>query len=165
MQFRTKFIIDKKFQYSFFLRNLTLLFFTFFLIFITIFVWKVYEVKQGFLLKPPTASEMEAWAEENKIDITSPEYLRQYMLKAKVYTYFQLLWKPLLAILLLNVLILFIANIYYSHRIVGPIFRLKRMLERKTKGEEVNPIFFRKNDNFHDLAELINKILFPDKFK
>jgi len=39
--------------------------------------------------------------------------------------------------MVINVIVLVIANIYYSNTIIGPIYRLKMFLERKIRGEEV----------------------------
>lgn len=150
-------IVDKKFQYSFITKNLILLCFTFFLIFAVISMWEKYQVKQGFLLSPPENTQIIAWAKANNVDVNSAEFMRQFILQAKVYTFFQLLWQPMVIVLVLNALILIIANVYYSNTIVGPIYRLKALLEKKIRGEKVEPLHFRKNDEFHDLAELINK--------
>jgi methyl-accepting chemotaxis protein len=152
-------IVDKKFQYTFITKNLILLCFTFFLIFAVIGLWEKYQVNQGFLLRPPENAQIIAWAKANNVDMNSAEFMRQFILQAKVYTFFQLLWQPMAIVLIINALVLILANIYYSNTIVGPIYRLKALLERKIRGEKVEPLHFRKNDAFHELAELINKTL------
>ena len=135
------------------------MFFTFLLIFIILSAWEKFQVNQGFLLRPPQNSEIIAWAKANNVRQDSAEFMRQFILKAKVYTYFQLLWKPMALVLVINVIVLVIANIYYSNAIVGPIYRLKLLLEQKIRGENVEALHFRRNDAFHELAELINNVM------
>ena len=156
---RKKLIVDKKFQYSFIKKNIQLLLFTFLLIFIVISLWEKFQVEQGFLLRPPENREIINWAKINHVGLDSAEFMRQFILRAKVYTFFQLLWKPMALVLVINVLVLFIANVYYSNTIAGPIHHLTMLLERRLKGENIEALHFRKNDAFYDLAELINKTL------
>jgi len=157
MKDRKILIVDKTFQYSFIKKNILLMLFTFLLIFIVLSIWEKLQVRQGFLLRPPQNGEIIAWAKANNVSEGSAEFLRQFILRAKVYTFYQLLWMPMLLVMVINVIVLVIANIYYSNTIIGPIYRLKMFLERKIKGEEIEPLHFRKNDAFYDLAELVNK--------
>ena len=159
MPIRKKYIVDKSFQYGLILKNLVMLFFTFALIVAVLFVWEKYQTKQGFLIRLPQNSAVIAWAKENNVSPGSAEFMQQFIKMSTVYTFFDLLWKPLALVFALNLLILTAANIYYSNKIAGPIYRLKNELERKLNGEEVEPVFFRKNDAFHDLAVLINRFM------
>lgn len=159
MKLRTMFIVDKQFQYSFILKNLILLVFSFVLVFLAIRVWEQNQVKQGFLIRPPKNIEVMEWAKANNIKPDSAEYARRFIEAGTVYTVFSLIWKPIVTVLVLNIIILVLASIYYSHRIAGPIYRLKKLLEEKIKGGHIEPVYFRKNDEFQELAELINKVL------
>jgi methyl-accepting chemotaxis protein len=159
MNMRRILIVDKKFQYAFILRNLALLLIAFVMIFAFIKIWEKRQTEQGFLLRPPPNYEMIAWAQQNNIEIGSAAFLQGFIEKARVYTFFGLLWQPLAAILIINVIILVIANIYHSHRIAGPIHRLKKVLEQKLNGENVAPVRFRENDSFQELADVVNKLI------
>jgi methyl-accepting chemotaxis protein len=159
MDLRKSFIIDRKFQYKFILKNLMLMVFTFVLIIGVLKWWEMRQLKQGFLLRMPQNSVVVAWAKQNNVPIESAAFLREFLRRAEPYTFFDLLWKPLGLVLVINVIVLIIANIYYSHRIVGPIYRLKKELERKLNGEKINAINFRKKDAFQELADIINKVL------
>ncbi|MCX5777890.1 MAG: hypothetical protein NTU66_01510 [Elusimicrobia bacterium] len=159
MNIRKIFIVDRKFQGNFIFKNLLLLVIAFVMLFGAIKVWEKYQVNQGFLLRPPQNSSVVAWAQQNNVPLDSAQFLREFIRRAQVFTFFDLIWKPLLLVLLINILILVIANIYYSHKIAGPIFRLKSQLQRKLNGEDIPAIRFRKNDPFQELAELINKVL------
>jgi len=47
-----------------------------------------------------------------------------------------------------------------SNRLVGPIFRLVREATKVAEGKKnVVPVTFRKNDHFHELADVYNKIV------
>ena len=45
-----------------------------------------------------------------------------------------------------------------SHRIAGPVFRLKREIGRLANGEDVAPLSFRPGDYWHDVAQEFNKL-------
>ncbi|MBI4375194.1 MAG: hypothetical protein HY549_01970 [Elusimicrobia bacterium] len=67
---------------------------------------------------------------------------------------------PALVIALaLNLAISLFAGLYYSHRLAGPIYRIRRALQEAQEGKPVPPIVLRKNDQFKDLAEDINRLL------
>lgn len=51
------------------------------------------------------------------------------------------------------------AGIFYSHRLAGPICRIRRTLQEAHEGKTVDPIVLRKNDEFKELAEDLNRIL------
>lgn len=159
MKQRKRYIVDSRLQYSIIGKNILLLLFTFALIAATLFFWEKMQTKQGFLIRLPQNSEVAAWAQENNVRVDSAEFLRQFIKMARVYTFFDLLWKPLAAVLLLNIIILIAANVYLTNKIAGPIHRLKIVLQNKLDGVETEPVHFRKNDEFSDLAELVNRVL------
>lgn len=46
-----------------------------------------------------------------------------------------------------------------THRIAGPLYKLRLELQRMLQGEDINPIRFRKDDEFQDLPDLINRLV------
>jgi hypothetical protein len=48
--------------------------------------------------------------------------------------------------------------IRFSNRFVGPMLRLRRSLRQLVQGEDVEPIIFRDNDFWHDLAVDFNTL-------
>ena len=46
--------------------------------------------------------------------------------------------------------------IRFSHRVVGPLIRLEREMQRLAEGESVRPLRFRENDYWHGLAKRFN---------
>lgn len=55
---------------------------------------------------------------------------------------------------------LFLYGIFYSHRIAGPLFKLKRYLRDRANGEVHRPIAFRKHDYFKELAHAVNDYIY-----
>ncbi|MBI4050918.1 MAG: methyl-accepting chemotaxis protein [Elusimicrobia bacterium] len=56
-------------------------------------------------------------------------------------------------------LITCLAGIIYSHRLAGPIYHFKRVIEETLQGKKPETIILRKNDEFKDLAEVLNQLL------
>lgn len=54
--------------------------------------------------------------------------------------------------------VIFIFAIYISHRIAGPIYRIKSIIHDIGEGKIDTPIYLRKTDELHDLAEELNKM-------
>jgi hypothetical protein len=158
---KRKYLIDKKFQFSFIFRNFIFLLVSFLLVFGIMLVWNVAKFRQGFLIQPPKNEQIEEWAKKNNVDPGSGEYAYQFILQAKTYTFFDITWKPLLVVFVLDALFLSLANVYYSHKIAGPIFRLKMYFEGLSRDKESKPLTFRKTDRYEyqQLAKTINKAL------
>lgn len=69
-----------------------------------------------------------------------------------LYTYF---W-PAVS---LAMILIFLHSIRASHKIAGPLYRFKLVLEALKEGEISSPISIRKGDYLHPEAELINQVL------
>lgn len=57
----------------------------------------------------------------------------------------------------LGVLMVFILGLLLSHKVAGPIYRLKGHLKKITAGEEAGNLFFREKDFFKELPPLVNE--------
>ncbi len=57
---------------------------------------------------------------------------------------------------LLFLLITFLLSIFLSHRIAGPLYKLRRAVEDVSKGNFDQRITFRKNDHFVELQDSFN---------
>jgi len=67
-------------------------------------------------------------------------------------------WGLFLRILLISPLVI-ILGIVLSHRIAGPIYRIRDIMDRVAAGEYNLRIFLRKTDELKDMAESINKVV------
>lgn len=52
--------------------------------------------------------------------------------------------------------LIFLTCIFITHKIAGPLFKLKKFLKEITQGSEINELYFRKGDYFHDVAQSVN---------
>jgi nitrogen fixation/metabolism regulation signal transduction histidine kinase len=64
----------------------------------------------------------------------------------------------LLAVLFLGMFFVGIISLIYSHRIAGPIYRLKKTIEDLQEGNEIGRIKVRPGDEFQDLANSLEKL-------
>lgn len=64
----------------------------------------------------------------------------------------------LLAVILGTVVVLFL-GLHYSHRIAGPLFNLKRVLQRVGNGDLNTPMRIRSHDEFHDVEAAVNQMI------
>jgi signal transduction histidine kinase len=65
------------------------------------------------------------------------------------------------SIIIILLLVLFgvgIAALLFSHRIVGPIFRIKRYIDMLADGQDIPPVKIRKNDEFQDVADSLERL-------
>jgi signal transduction histidine kinase len=49
--------------------------------------------------------------------------------------------------------------IVLTHRIAGPLYRIKKTLNELIDGKDATPISLRRNDELKDLTELINRLI------
>ena len=61
-------------------------------------------------------------------------------------------WPPLIVV----IVILGVLSIFVSHKIAGPVYRLKRSLEQITAGDLALRVHLRKGDDLQDLADQLN---------
>jgi hypothetical protein len=52
-----------------------------------------------------------------------------------------------------------LAGLVLTHRVAGPIWKVRAQLKKFLEGEEIGTIKFRKRDEFQDLPDLINKLV------
>jgi nitrogen fixation/metabolism regulation signal transduction histidine kinase len=64
----------------------------------------------------------------------------------------------IMAVLFLGMLFVGIMSLIYSHRIAGPIYRLKNSIEALQEGKEIDCIKLRPSDEFQDLADSMEKL-------
>ena len=140
-QQRRHYLIASRFQIRFALQILLLLLFTSIVI-----GWTVYYAAW-------TASEtqLQRLVVDKKINQADALRFRQ-----AVRT--ELGEKTLLRLFLL-IFVAFVFTIFATHRMVGPIRHIENTLQRRLRGEPIQPIRLRKTDEFQHLAEMINEVL------
>jgi methyl-accepting chemotaxis protein len=71
----------------------------------------------------------------------------------------EVLWLPMLISSLTGVLLVMVLGLFYSHRIAGPMFNLKRMMQQAGAGHLGIVMKIRKNDEFHDVENAFNLMI------
>lgn len=71
----------------------------------------------------------------------------------------EVLWLPLLISSLVGSLVILVFGLFYSHRLAGPLFNLKRTMGKIAKGEWHVRVGIRKNDEFQDVKESLNDLV------
>ena len=67
--------------------------------------------------------------------------------------------KPLIIIMPIVFVVLAVMVIFISHRIAGPLYRLKQFMEKIENGDYSVTLKFRKNDAIHDVADSFNRMV------
>jgi len=130
---RKQYIVDKKFQYKFVLMLIFFIFLTVLTVSFTTFyvIWQ--NVIEEFFFVPEASKKLG--------DI----YLRTS----------ELLVLPLAVLAVIGA----VAGIFISHRIAGPVYRIKKVSEEIAKGNLSINVKFRKGDELHDLADSMNSMI------
>lgn len=63
------------------------------------------------------------------------------------------------ALQMIFLLITFLLSIFLSHRIAGPLYKLRRAIEEVSRGNFDQRISFRKNDHFTELQDSFNDMV------
>jgi signal transduction histidine kinase len=82
--------------------------------------------------------------------IASPEIAEQFQKRKSMLLIILILWQVGFT------LIAFIACIFMTHRVAGPLFKLQKYLSGIRDGQFSGKLIFRKGDYFHEVAEDIN---------
>lgn len=79
----------------------------------------------------------------------------------KPYNLLDLYWKPVVALSLLQIILIIVFGLFFSHRIAGPVHRIKKELKEIAEGKLpiTHEIKLRKNDFLLDIAREINNTL------
>ncbi len=153
---RWRYYIDKKFQNQFMIR------FSLIIVLVLIFtlgiLWLLREnpytllIQEGGILYSMSSEKTIQCLEESGETVELPTPL-------KTYNAFDLYWKPIVFISFVNLVILIVFSLFYSHSMAGPIYNIKRTLREIIQTGDVRKIKIRKSDQFQDLVEVINEYI------
>lgn len=65
----------------------------------------------------------------------------------------------LIVIQVVITLLVFVVFIFFTHKIAGPLYKLKNHLAHIREGNAITPLTFRDGDYFHDVAEEVSLFL------
>lgn len=66
---------------------------------------------------------------------------------------------PIVTISVINLVVIVIFSLFFSHKMAGPVRRIKKTLQQYVDSGEFKSIQLRKGDQFTELAEIINKVM------
>lgn len=166
-----KYFIDKRFQSKFMLRYSIIVALSATIIICALFALK----NKAYSLLPDGASVLAQMDVDNHqnlkkdnngkwVVVPDGEGEEYFPLKVasggyKFYNAFNLYIWPVVVITVLNILIILIYSLFFSHKMAGPVFKIKKLLNQYLATGEFTDIKLRKNDNFDDLAILINRAM------
>ncbi len=176
MKKRWRYYIDKDFQNTFIIRfSLVVILNAFFTLGL---LWLVRE--KSYNLLPNNASVLVQVDPEKAVQITMRDDLPvldeengkfYFPLKSneevppKLYNAFDLYLQPIVLTSILNIFVISIFSVFFSHKMAGPIRRIKNTLQDFSEHKQVAPIKLRSGDFFKDLAELVNRAIFRKEKK
>lgn len=128
---RTIYLIDPKFQLKFAAFVTSLVFFC-----SLIYPWVIYDAY----------SKLISLANNNGLANTAQKLIEQKSSVIQLLILFQLVF----------VALVFIICIFQSHKIAGPLYKLRKYLNAIREGNSQDKLYFRKGDNFKDLAQEYN---------
>ncbi len=82
---------------------------------------------------------------------------------ALIHDFISTYWQRLVVLVLVNVIIVFMVSVIYSHQTAGPAYKLEKSIKRITDGDLTFQVSLRRNDNLKELAAALNELL--DKFR
>jgi len=71
----------------------------------------------------------------------------------------QIMWPRLILIIVVNVIIVIIIGVFYSHQFAGPSFKMERSLREIAAGDLSTKIYLRQSDSLHNIADAINQLI------
>jgi hypothetical protein len=83
----------------------------------------------------------------------------------KFYNAFDLYIWPVIVVTVLNIFIIMIYSVFFSHKVAGPVFKIKKTLNHYLATGEYNDIKLRRGDNLDDLARLVNHAIHRHEHK
>lgn len=169
---RWRYVIDKDFQLKFIFKYSTILL-AIFVIIITA-IWFVRS--KSYSLLPKDASLLAQVDANNAVYISKGEIVKpgeggvayfpvavskckNQGLKPNIYNAFDLYIGPLLFISILNMVLIIVFSLFYSHKMAGPVMKIKMTLQDVINKKKPSSIKLRENDEHKELAELINQAL------
>lgn len=82
---------------------------------------------------------------------------------ALIHDFISSYWPRLVVLIFVNVIIVFMVSVLYSHQTAGPAYKLEKSIKRITEGDLTFQVSLRRNDNLKELAVALNELL--EKFR
>jgi methyl-accepting chemotaxis protein len=70
-----------------------------------------------------------------------------------------LIWWRVVLIIMVNIIIVAIIGIFYSHQFAGPSYKFEKSLREIAQGDLSFKIILRQNDSMHNVADSLNRMI------
>ncbi|MBU1109762.1 MAG: methyl-accepting chemotaxis protein [Candidatus Riflebacteria bacterium] len=90
---------------------------------------------------------------------TSTTLVEARSLSATLQHFVTEFWPRLMVLIFVNVIIVFIVSVMYSHQTAGPAYKLEKSIKRISDGDLTFEVSLRRNDNLKELAVALNELL------
>lgn len=84
---------------------------------------------------------------------------QQSDVSALIHDFINSYWPRLIVLVCVNVIIVFMVSVIYSHQTAGPAYKLEKSIKRITDGDLTFQVSLRRNDNLKELATALNELL------
>ncbi len=163
--FRFRYIIDKEFQFRFLLHYSLL-----FLAGVAVTLCFLYFLNKskydgGAVFRINQDPQTVYWKVENEDPapgepaftyVKREIYLPNYDHQLNTYT---IQFDAVITLSVLYLVLITIFSIFKSHKMAGPIYNIKRSIDKLIHGDNVDPIKIRKGDEFQELVQILNKAI------
>lgn len=95
----------------------------------------------------------------NYVESSSGDLYIKLQKKPAIYNALSLYWRPIVFFAVVNIFVMIVFSIFFSHKMAGPVHRIKQILQHYIDGHPVHKIRLRKDDQLDELVLLLNKAL------
>ncbi|MDF3819659.1 hypothetical protein P3G55_07100 [Leptospira sp. 96542] len=163
--YRFQYIVDKEFQFKF-LAHYSLLFISGVLVTLGSLYWLnqskydggvVFHLREDAQTVYWKVENEDAGPGEEKFKYIPREiYLPDYDHKLDRYT---IQFDAVVTLSILYLILITVFSVFKSHKMAGPVFSIKRSLQRMAAGEPIEKIRIRKGDEFQELVQVLNELI------
>ncbi|PJZ83437.1 HAMP domain-containing protein [Leptospira harrisiae] len=163
--FRFHYLIDKEFQLKF-LAHYSLLFISGVLVTLGFLYWlNQAKYDGGAVFRLRQDAQTVFWKVENEDPAPGESkekfvpreiYLPNYDHQLNMYT---IQFDAVVTLSILYLLLITVFSVFKSHKMAGPVFSIKRSLQRMASGDPIETIRIRKGDEFQELVEVLNEVI------
>lgn len=163
--YRFRYIIDKEFQFKFLL-HFSLLFLSGVIVTLGFLYWlnqskydggAVFRLRQDAMTVYHRVENEDAKPGEEKYRYVPRDFfLPDYDHQLNMYT---IQFNAVITLSALYLALITVFSIFKSHKMAGPVFSIKRSLQRMASGQPIEKIRIRKGDEFQELVEVLNEVI------
>lgn len=161
-KFRWRYFIDKPFQLRFIYRFSILIIISLAVAILALGVVNNFRYNKGLYFMTDSKKLQALYNESDTDKAKDTIVLNKYFNMGKPENIFEIYVKPLVGMSVIFILVIALFGLFISHKMAGPVYRIKRTLEEAASGKiDIKTLRFRlrKGDELQDLVESLNKFI------